>query len=254
MRENRLDESQIGQAKVIVDILPKGHCIPNRKLSSISYITVHNTGSMSPANNQHRYMKNINKSGERQASWHFTVDDKEIYQAQSTNYECWHAGDSTGNKNSIGIEICQSDNKDTQEKIYRNTIALIKVLMKYHNLDISKVVQHNKWSGKSCPDYLRRSVHGYSWNWFIEQCKNNSSVESSSSGFKNGDYSGRKARVTTDVLRVRYDRGTKYEVIGKLKKGQIVSLNYCLNNWISIEGYKGNQGLGYVHTDCLELI
>ena len=253
MRENRLNEIQIGQAKVIVDILPKGYCIPNRKLSSISYITVHNTGSMAPASNQHRYMKNINKSGERQASWHFTVDDKEIYQAQSTNYECWHAGDSTGNKNSIGIEICQSNNKDTQEKIYRNAIELVKILMKYHNISISNVVQHNKWSRKDCPQYLRSNKYGYNWNWFIEQCKNSSSVGLSSSNFKNGDYSGRKARVTTDVLNVRFDRGVGYNVIGKLKKGQVVSINYCLNGWISIEGYKGNKGLGYISTDYLEL-
>lgn len=171
MENNRLNEKVIGSAKVIVEILPKGHCIPDRKLNSIGYITIHNTGSMAPAKNQHSYMKNINKSGERQASWHFSVDDKEIYQAQSTNYETWHCGDSTGNKNSIGIEICQSDDKSTQEKIYKNAIELVKILMKYHNIPISKVVQHNKWSGKNCPDYLRRSVHGYSWDWFISKCK-----------------------------------------------------------------------------------
>lgn len=72
--------------------------------------------------------------------------------------------------------------------------------------------------------------------------------------FKNGDYSGRKAKVTATSLNVRYDRGTRFDVIGKLKKGDVVILNYCLNGWISIEGYKGNKGLGYVSTDCLELI
>ena len=40
----------------------------------------------------------------------------------------------------------------------------------------------------------------------------------------------------------------------KANKGDIVKLNYCLNGWISIEGYKGNKGLGYVSTDYLELI
>lgn len=72
--------------------------------------------------------------------------------------------------------------------------------------------------------------------------------------FKNGDYSGRKAKVTASTLNVRYDRGTQYNVIGKLNKGDIVKLNYCLNGWISIEGFKGNKGLGYVSTDYLELI
>ena len=75
-----------------------------------------------------------------------------------------------------------------------------------------------------------------------------------SEGFKNGDYSGRKARVIANVLNVRYDRGTQYNVIGQVKNGDIVNLQYCLNGWISIEGFKGNKGLGYVNSKFLELI
>ena len=84
--------------------------------------------------------------------------------------------------------------------------------------------------------------------------KSNNTQGSTSVKFKNGDYTGKKARVTANVLNVRYDRGTNYKVIAKLKKGNIVKLNYCLNGWISIEGYKGNKGLGYVSTDYLEII
>lgn len=73
-------------------------------------------------------------------------------------------------------------------------------------------------------------------------------------GFVNGDYSGRKARVTADVLNVRWDRGTEYDVIGQVKNGAIVNLQYCLNNWVSIEGFKGSKGLGYVSTKYLELV
>lgn len=72
--------------------------------------------------------------------------------------------------------------------------------------------------------------------------------------FKNGDYSGRKAIVTADVLNVRYDRGVEHDVIGQVKNGDIVNLQYCLNSWISIEGFKGNKGLGYVNSKYLELI
>ncbi|CEQ19649.1 N-acetylmuramoyl-L-alanine amidase [Paraclostridium sordellii] len=81
-----------------------------------------------------------------------------------------------------------------------------------------------------------------------------SSNTTSNEGFKNGDYSGRKARVIADVLNVRYDRGTQYNVIGQVKNGNIVNLQYCLNGWISIEGFKGNKGLGYVSSKFLELI
>ena len=174
MKNNRLiNESTLGTAKVIVDILPKGRCIPNRKLQSISKITIHNTGGYAPAKNNHTYMGNNNKpSGKNaKASWHFTVDDKEIYQAQSTDYEMWHAGDSKGNKNSIGIEICQSKDPKIQEKIYKNSIALVKELLKYHNLKVTDVVQHNYWSGKNCPELLRSNTYGYSWDWFIGEIK-----------------------------------------------------------------------------------
>lgn len=77
---------------------------------------------------------------------------------------------------------------------------------------------------------------------------------SSGEGFTNGDYSGRKARVTADVLNVRWDRGTEYDVIGQVKNGDIVNLQYCLNDWVSIEGFKGSKGLGYVNTKYLELL
>ncbi|MDB8805001.1 N-acetylmuramoyl-L-alanine amidase [Romboutsia sp. 1001216sp1] len=72
--------------------------------------------------------------------------------------------------------------------------------------------------------------------------------------FNNGSYKGRRARVTANVLKVRWDRGTNHKVIGKLNKGYIVKLNYCLNSWMSIDGFKGNKGLGYVSTDYIELI
>lgn len=72
MLNNRLNETKIGNARVIVDIVPKGHCIPDTKITPTS-ITIHNTGNIgASAKANHNYMKNINRSGERTASWHFT--------------------------------------------------------------------------------------------------------------------------------------------------------------------------------------
>ena len=166
MQNNRLNETKIGDAKVIVDIVPKGHCIPNVKITPTS-ITIHNTGNIgATAKGNHNYMKNINKSGARTASWHFTVDDKEIYQAQSTNYKCYHAGTSAGNNTSIGIEICMFNDKERQRKAYQNAIELVKVLMAYHKFDISKVKRHKDWSGKHCPAWLIEGKFGFTWDWF----------------------------------------------------------------------------------------
>ena len=91
MRNHILDESTIGSAKVIVDILPKGKVIPNTKITPTS-ITIHETGNPNAsAKNNHNYMKNCNRSGDRVASWHVTVGYDEIYQAQSFNFKCYHA-------------------------------------------------------------------------------------------------------------------------------------------------------------------
>lgn len=172
MKNNRLDEKIIGTAKVTVDILTKGYGIPNVRITPTS-LTIHNTGNNNAsAKANHNYMKNINKNGDRVASWHFTVDDKEIYQAQSTNFKCYHAGDKKGNNTSIGIEICQFTDADRQLKAYKNAIELVKILMKYHGFSIDIVKQHNYWSGKDCPQLLRANKFGYSWNWFINECKN----------------------------------------------------------------------------------
>ncbi|WP_261291694.1 SH3 domain-containing protein [Paraclostridium sordellii] len=56
------------------------------------------------------------------------------------------------------------------------------------------------------------------------------------------------------VLNVRCYRGTEYEIIRQVKYGDIVNLQYCLNRWVSIEGFKGNKGLGYVNSKYLKLI
>ena len=65
MLNNRLNETKIGSANVIVDIVPKGYCIPDVKINPTS-ITIHNTGNIgATAKGNHNYMKNCNKDGER---------------------------------------------------------------------------------------------------------------------------------------------------------------------------------------------
>lgn len=74
--------------------------------------------------------------------------------------------------------------------------------------------------------------------------------------FEHGkSYKGRKAKVVKcTTLNVRYDRGTQHAVVATLKEGQVVDVDYCLNNWIGLPGYKGVSGFGYVNTNYLQLI
>lgn len=69
-----------------------------------------------------------------------------------------------------------------------------------------------------------------------------SSGFSTAVGFKNGEYDGRKARVTASELNVRYDRWVdgvpEPKIIGKLKKCDVVDLGYCLKGWPGIHVFK----------------
>ena len=71
------------------------------------FIVVHNTANDASAANEIAYMiRNNNK-----VSFHFAVDDKEIWQGVPTNRNTWNAGDGTngkGNRSGIAIEICYS--------------------------------------------------------------------------------------------------------------------------------------------------
>ena len=238
MKNNLLTESIIGNAKVIVDILPGGKVIPNTKITPTS-ITIHQTGNVNaPAKNNHNYMKNCNKNGERIASWCFTVDDKEIYQAQPTNYKCYHAGTTVGNNTSISIEICMFNDANRQLQAYKNAIELVKILMTYHNFNTDKVKRHKDWSGKHCPAWLIEGKFGYTWDWFKKQLSTQSTIqptEDVSVPFL--------ATIIVDELNIRKDANFNSEVVGVVKKGGVYTIVEVKNGlgklasgagWISI--------------------
>ena len=236
MKNNRLDETKIGTAKVIVDILPKGKVIPNTKITPTS-ITIHQTGNVgAAAKNNHNYMKNCNKNGSRIASWHFTVGYDEIYQAQSTNYKTYHAGCSAGNNSSIGIEICMYNDEAKQKQAYLNAIELVKILMKYHGFNTSKVKRHYDWTKKHCPAWLIEGKWGYTWAWFKNQLITTvpkPTIESNSF----------KVKIICDELNIRKGSGTNHPVVGTVKKNEVYTIVESKNGfgrlksgagWISI--------------------
>ncbi len=136
--------------------------VPNRKMTP-KYITIHNTANSSRGANAEmpsRYQHN--GSGGRQTSWHYSVDDKEIWQTLEDNQQGWHTGTSKGNAESIGIEICENSEGDF-EKAVSNAQELIKSLMNKHNIPLNRVVTHKYWSGKNCPRLLLNR-----WSSFVK--------------------------------------------------------------------------------------
>ena len=114
------------------------------------YITVHNTANDASAENEISYMNNNNN----EVSYHFAVDDIQAVQGLPLDRNGWHAGDGngTGNRKSIGIEICYSKSGgDRFIKAEQNAVELIVQLLKERGWEIDRVKKHQDWSGKYCP-------------------------------------------------------------------------------------------------------
>ncbi|MGW7759561.1 N-acetylmuramoyl-L-alanine amidase [Bacillus velezensis] len=141
--------------KITKDFIPVGHNNRPGYAMDSAYITVHNTANTAKGASAAMHAR-YEKNPETPTSWHFTVDEKEIYQHLPLNENGWHAGDGnrgTGNRKSIGIEICENSDGDF-EKAVANAQWLIKKLMKEQGISLANVVPHKHWSGKQCPRKL----------------------------------------------------------------------------------------------------
>ncbi|MEC2423281.1 N-acetylmuramoyl-L-alanine amidase [Bacillus velezensis] len=141
--------------KITKDLIPVGHNNRPGYAMDPAYITVHNTANTAKGASAAMHAR-YEKNPETPTSWHFTVDEKEIYQHLPLNENGWHAGDGnrgTGNRKSIGIEICENSDGDF-EKAVANAQWLIKKLMKEQGISLANVVPHKHWSGKQCPRKL----------------------------------------------------------------------------------------------------
>ncbi|MED1018757.1 N-acetylmuramoyl-L-alanine amidase family protein, partial [Bacillus atrophaeus] len=118
---------------------------------SAEYITIHNTANDAPAANEISYMINNTSS----TSFHFAVDDKEVRQGIPTNRNAWHTGDGTngtGNRKSIGVEICYSESGGARYKAAEErAIKFVAQLLKERGWGIDRVRKHQDWNGKYCP-------------------------------------------------------------------------------------------------------
>lgn len=130
---------------------------------SAEYITVHNTANDASAQNEVTYMNNNNN----QVSYHFAIDDKEVVQGIPLNRNAWHAGDGgtgTGNRKTIGIEICYSKSGGTNfTKAEKLAAKFIAQLLDERGWGIDRVKKHQDWSGKYCP---HRTLD-LGWNRYI---------------------------------------------------------------------------------------
>ncbi|MFF1994069.1 S-layer homology domain-containing protein [Bacillus mycoides] len=138
------------------------------------YITIHETDNYSVGANARNHAQYLYSQAtgttDRSASWHFTVDDKEIYQHLPLNENGWHAGDGaegTGNRESIAIEIAVNQDGD-YNKAVENARKLAAYLMGELNIPVENVKKHQFWSGKNCPAIM---IKNNAWEPFLQGTK-----------------------------------------------------------------------------------
>jgi len=151
----------------IIDHIPRSTpCNRRPGLAMVpQYITIHSTGNpKSTARNERAWL--TNPANKVTASWHICVDEKEAVEAIPLNEVAWHAGDGgsgTGNRKSIGIEICESGDR---QRTLQNAVKLVTKLLKERGWGVDKLRRHYDWNKKICPRIFYDSGKWTAWEQF----------------------------------------------------------------------------------------
>lgn len=138
----------------------------------IKYIVIHETDNFEKGVGAKNHAKFLKENNTKSTSWHYTVDDKEIYHHIPDNEIAYHAADKVGNEHGIGVELCV--NRDGNfEKTFENAAKLVAFLLKEYDLTIDDIKTHHDFSGKDCPhsilkdnrmEELKKEVEKYYYN------------------------------------------------------------------------------------------
>jgi N-acetylmuramoyl-L-alanine amidase CwlA len=150
------------------DYIPKTTACNRRPglAMSASTITIHNTGNpTSSAAGERAWL--TNRSNARQASFHIAVDEREAIECLPLNENAWHSGDGSGvksgNRTSIGVEICESGD---YAKTLDNAATLVASMLKERGWGTDRLRRHYDWSGKICPRLMYDGGKWTGWDAF----------------------------------------------------------------------------------------
>lgn len=197
------------------------------------YITIHNTSNSAPAKNEVSYMQ----GNSLQTGFHVAIDENYVIKCADFNRNTWHAGDGTygtGNRQSIGIEICRSTGSlELFKKAEQNCAEYVAKLLKEFGWDISRVKRHKDWSGKYCP----HKTMDLGWERFVKMIqteldklngKNTATQtpQATNPNFKVGNYNNYV--VTKDSLNVRSARNASSTLLTSIPKDTKVYVGYIM--------------------------
>lgn len=214
------------------------------------FITIHETANTGVGANANAHANFINNGS--METWHYSVDDKHAVQHYYHTTSCWAAGTYNGNTQSINVEMCVNSDGD-YNKTLQNTIELVQQIQKQENIPTSNVVQHNYWSGKDCPHFLRLGTHGMTWGQFKSRLNGKSSTKTTKApkGWKvnkiNGVlYKKEKAKfiVGSEPITTRlYEPFLRQVSGGRVRPKQVINYDYaCISDgyvWVQLENNRG---------------
>ncbi|MGM2817152.1 S-layer homology domain-containing protein [Bacillus cereus group sp. Bce001] len=230
-------------------IVPKGNTdIRPANPMKARYITIHETANTARGANAENHAKYLYKQATegtfRTASWHFTVDDKQIYQHLPTNENGWHAGDGdgSGNRESIGIEIAVNQDGD-YNKALENAKRLVGYLMNKEGIGVNNIYKHQQWSGKKCPDIL---ISRGNWTGFVQGAQWYANVntqidkplqdknESFNPNDNNPAEPSMELVVNGEGINVRSGAGLEHRVVRKASKGDRYKVLAVKDGWYKV--------------------
>lgn len=119
------------------------------------YLTIHATSNLKSTAQNER--DNLNREGNTTSTgFHIVVDEKEAIECVPLNKYTYHAGDGAngvGNTKSIGLEMCESGNR---QKVIENTVKVAAKILHERKWDIDRLKRHFDWAiiTKHCPRIL----------------------------------------------------------------------------------------------------
>lgn len=123
----------------------------------IKYIVLHETGNFERGTDAECHSLLLTENSQDSTSWHYTVDDHEIYHHIPDDEIAWHAGDGSkpdgGNTCGIGIELCVNEDGDF-EKTFDNAARLVAYLLNAYELYTSSIKKHGDFISKDCPNSI----------------------------------------------------------------------------------------------------
>ena len=138
----------------------------------VKFIVIHETGNPSEGADAKAHSDYLLNGGEGTTSWHYTVDDHEIYHHIPDSEVSWNAGDRRqepgGNMNGIGIEMCVNEGGNYEQTLI-NTEKLCAQLCLAYNLNPDKALKkHQDFMEKVCP---ARLINEGRWDEFCAAVK-----------------------------------------------------------------------------------